>query len=203
MFSNLPRVAKRWAKHTPDMDKLPEKVESSEKKAFIKGFAETLQKTAFDDQADMRDFSPGEFGTDPFGNAPSLLPADNFRSFLQVMQSIHSDPNLSSEEKNRLIWKLEQRPKISPPGESSLGKLLGAGLGAVALSGLNNYLFMNNMDKSQMSPLVQKLISLGALGFGGYLGYQHGGRLLSLEPRIVDLRRTPEQEMYSPYKASF
>lgn len=42
MFANHPKIAKRWAKHTPDIKNLPEHVK---KASFLKKLADAIEKT--------------------------------------------------------------------------------------------------------------------------------------------------------------
>ena len=181
MWTNHPKMAKKWEKETKTKN-LPKK----------------LKKKAQENQIDQFNrLISSEVSTDPFGPKPDLLPANNVQTYLKVMNKIYQDSSLSGAEKNQLIAKLRERKRIPDPEKSTTGVLLGAGLGTGLAALLSSYLLKG---KSNLSPSVKGLLGLGLLAAGAMGGGRIGGRAFSTEARIIDPRRQPEEERYSPWK---
>lgn len=123
MFANHPRMARRWADHTPDIENLPEKADQDDKEdrskeaSFVNpilGFSRALQTALLKQASAVQKVALRQMFASYLDHAASLLPLAKQASVRLVQKEIASGksivaaikkafPHLSGEERGLLL----------------------------------------------------------------------------------------------------
>jgi len=124
MFSQHPEMAKRWAKHTPDIKKLPEHVSQKEKAAFVRSFVSTfLSKVAMTPDISQALVKLATSGSSSDW-APSTAEANALAQKEHLAKGVKAEGDIAKGEQE--LWKNKFFGHVATP--AGLGMLGGAGL---------------------------------------------------------------------------